>query len=34
VKPFIEAEAIAVNAKTTVEIEASSGIAMGDTRNP
>ena len=34
VKPLIEAEVIAVNVKTTVEIEASSGIAMGNTRNP
>jgi hypothetical protein len=33
-KPFIEIEVIAANAKTTVEIEASSGIAMGDPRNP
>jgi hypothetical protein len=29
-----EVEAIAVNARTTVEIEASSGIAMGDAPNP
>lgn len=33
-KPFIKVEAIAVNGKTTVESEASSGVAMGDTRNP
>lgn len=33
-KPFIEVEAVAVNAESTVEIEASSGIARGDTYSP
>ena len=32
-KPFMEAEAIAVNARTTVEIDANPGIAMGDAHN-
>jgi len=30
-KPFINAEAIRVNAKTTIEIEAASGIEMEGT---
>lgn len=34
VKPVIEVKAIAVNTKTTVEIEANPGVPMGGTRNP
>jgi len=33
-KPFIQSEAIGVNAQATIEIEARSGVAMLDTRNP
>jgi hypothetical protein len=33
-KPFIKAEVIAVDAKTTVENMASSGVAVGATRSP